>query len=121
VVGGKDSKNTVMRDASGGTSPTVVAKDFSDQTNQYIIIEGCKYNAPQKTRVVDLEFGNMINPYIVKTTDPLKVEIYKGYTVNTGGAGVLSQEIQSITALGDTLYEFTIPSSNFTTKTLAGL
>lgn len=85
-----------MASISGGNNPTVVEQDFTTQSNQYMIIEGCKFSGTL-TNGISLTFVNMINPYIVKTTDPFKIQIYKSYDSATK---TLSKEIQSITTAG---------------------
>ena len=39
VVGGG-----LMRDATGGSAPTIVAQDLSNPLNQYVIVQGCMWD-----------------------------------------------------------------------------
>jgi hypothetical protein len=76
-----------MLDSSGGTAPTNFKFVTGAQTDQYIIIQGCIYEGGTLTQGIHFKFGNIINPYMVKTTDPFKVQVYKTYNSGTNTLG----------------------------------
>jgi hypothetical protein len=54
--------------STSGTNSVIIDSDYTTQNDQWVIIEGCK--AGSATNGINLQFEGMINPYIVKTTDP---------------------------------------------------
>jgi hypothetical protein len=61
-------KGTDVMQSTSGTNSVIIDSDYTTQNDQWVIIEGCK--AGSATNGINLQFEGMINPYIVKTTDP---------------------------------------------------
>lgn len=55
----------------------IVKQVWTDLNDQYIIVKGCIVEQNPVSNGVDLTFSTVKNPYAVRTTSPLKIELYK--------------------------------------------
>ena len=85
------------------TQPAIVDSDFSDRSNQYVVVKGATDPYYEGRPIIDLAISSVYNSIFVSETSPIKIEIFKEFDEVSK---VLSKQILAIT-------DYTIPQADF--------